>query len=388
MNPEIERAVAECDEKLDHLRGIFDLAGQRAELTRLEKRTSAPEFWDQPEQARPVVSRLKAIRSLIEGWEALRHRCDDLSELAELLADEEESALEAELQRDLAAFRQELARYELQTYLDGEHDRCDAILTIHPGAGGTESQDWALMLHRMYLRWIERSGLSASVLDFQEGEEAGIKDSTIEVRGDHAYGYLRAEVGVHRLVRISPFDFNQRRHTSFASVFVYPEIEEGGEVELRDDELRIDTFRSSGAGGQHVNKTESAVRITHLPTGIVVQCQAERSQHRNRESALKVLRARLYHQQREAERKRAAKLEATKKEIAWGSQIRSYVLHPYTLVKDHRTGHQSGNVQAVLDGDLDGFIEAYLRARPGENRGGQGGNAVSGASGKEASAHE
>ena len=329
----------------------------------MEKRTAAPDFWADPEQARPVVAQLSARRNLIDGWEALRRKLDDLRDYAELVAEEGDEALAAELQQDLQRFQKELARYELRTYLDGEHDRRDAILTIHPGAGGTESQDWALMLERMYLRWIERSGFTATVLDFQEGEEAGIKDATIEVRGPYAYGYLRAEVGVHRLVRISPFDFNQRRHTSFASVFVYPEIEEAGEVEIRDDELRIDTFRSSGAGGQHVNKTESAVRITHLPSGIVVQCQSERSQHRNRESAMKVLRARLYHHHREEERKKTAQLEASKKEIAWGSQIRSYVLHPYTLVKDHRTDHQSGNTQGVLDGDLDGFIEAYLRCR-------------------------
>ena len=218
------------------------------------------------------------------------------------------------------------------------------------------------MLHRMYLRWIERSGFAANILDFQEGDEAGIKDSTIEVTGPYAYGYLRAEVGVHRLVRISPFDFNQRRHTSFASVFVYPQVEDMGAIDVRDDDLRIDTYRASGAGGQHVNKTESAVRITHTPTGIVVQCQAERSQHRNREVAMKVLHARLYHHYMEQEKQETRELEATKKEIAWGSQIRSYVLHPYTMVKDHRTGHESGNTQGVLDGDLDGFIEAWLRA--------------------------
>jgi peptide chain release factor 2 len=333
------------------------------ELTELEKRIAAPGFWDHPEKARGVVVELKATKNLTEGWQVLRKRLDDLGELAQLVADDGDEELETELQRDLGVYRADLERYELQTYLDGEQDRNDAILTIHPGAGGTESQDWAFMLHRMYLRWIERNGFRAQVLDFQEGEEAGIKDSTIEVRGPYAYGYLRSEVGVHRLVRISPFDFNQRRHTSFASVFVYPEIEDLGEIAVADDELRIDTFRSHGAGGQHVNKTESAVRITHVPTGIVVQCQAERSQHRNRDSAMKVLRARLHHHFREEERRKAEALQASKKEIAWGSQIRSYVLHPYTMVKDHRSGFQSGNSQAVLDGDLNGFIEAWLRSR-------------------------
>jgi len=320
-------------------------------------------FWDRPAQARPALERLKAVQTRIAGWEGLRRRLDDLCELAELVRGEGDEGLEADLLSDLRAYREDLAREELRTYMNGEGDRASAILTIHPGAGGTESQDWALMLHRMYLRWIERSGFSGRVIDFQEGEEAGIKDSTIEVRGEFAYGMLRAEVGVHRLVRISPFDFNQRRHTSFASVFAYPEVEEGGDVEVRDEDLRVDTYRSSGAGGQHVNKTESAVRITHLPTGIVVQCQADRSQHRNRDVAMKVLLARLAHHFREEERKRSEALEAGKLEIAWGSQIRSYVLHPYTLVKDHRTGHEVGNAQGVLDGDLEGFIEAWLRQR-------------------------
>ncbi len=309
-----------------------------------------------------MVDRLRVVKSVVQSWAELRRRLSDLRELIELARSEQDEAFEHEQLGALLAFQQDLERYELRTYLNGDRDRCDAILTIHPGAGGTESQDWALMLHRMYLRWMERSGFQARVIDFQEGEEAGIKDSTIEVRGEYAYGYLKAEVGVHRLVRISPFDFNQRRHTSFASVFVYPQVEEEVEVEIRDEDLRVDTYRASGAGGQHVNKTDSAVRITHLPTGIVVQCQAERSQHRNRDMAMKVLRARLYHVQQQEKLKETRALEATKKEIAWGSQIRSYVLHPYTLVKDHRTAHEVGNAQGVLDGDLNGFIEAFLRS--------------------------
>jgi len=331
-------------------------------LQGLEQKVSEPGFWDSPGQAATVVDRLRIVKSAVESWAQLRRRLNDLRELIELARTEQDEAFEHEQLSALLAFQQDLERYELQTYLNGERDRCDAILTIHPGAGGTESQDWALMLHRMYLRWMERNGFQARVIDFQEGEEAGIKDSTIEVRGAYAYGYLRAETGVHRLVRISPFDFNQRRHTSFASVFVYPQVEDAGEVEIRDEDLRVDTYRASGAGGQHVNKTDSAVRITHLPTGIVVQCQAERSQHRNRDMAMKVLRARLYYAQQQEKLKETRALEATKKEITWGSQIRSYVLHPYTLVKDHRTAHEVGNAQGVLDGDLNGFIEAFLRS--------------------------
>jgi len=336
-------------------------------VAELEQRIAAPGFWDQPTEARPVVERLKAIKDRITEWESLRKRLDDFKELTDLLRADGDAALEAELRDDVAGYARHLGRYELRTYMDGERDAANAILTIHPGAGGTESQDWADMLYRMYLRWVERSGFNARLIDYQEGEEAGIKGATLEVRGEYAYGFLRSEVGVHRLVRISPFDFNQRRHTSFASIFVYPEVEAAGEVALRDEDLRIDTYRASGAGGQHVNKTESAVRVTHAPTGIVVQCQAERSQHRNREMALTVLKARLYHLQEEEERKKTAALAAGKREIAWGSQIRSYVLHPYTMVKDHRTGHEVGNAQGVLDGDLDGFIEAWLRSRGKES---------------------
>lgn len=336
-------------------------------MAELEQRIAAPGFWDQPTEARPVVERLKAIKDRITEWESLRKRLDDFKELTDLLRADGDAALEAELRDDVAGYARHLGRYELRTYMDGERDAANAILTIHPGAGGTESQDWADMLYRMYLRWVERSGFNARLIDYQEGEEAGIKGATLEVRGEYAYGFLRSEVGVHRLVRISPFDFNQRRHTSFASIFVYPEVEAAGEVALRDEDLRIDTYRASGAGGQHVNKTESAVRVTHAPTGIVVQCQAERSQHRNREMALTVLKARLYHLQEEEERKKTAALAAGKREIAWGSQIRSYVLHPYTMVKDHRTGHEVGNAQGVLDGDLDGFIEAWLRSRGKES---------------------
>lgn len=268
------------------------------------------------------------------------------------------------MQRELAAtqgqFEKQLADFELKTLLSDVDDFRDAILSIHPGAGGTESQDWASMLLRLYTRWCERRGFEADLIDYQTAEEAGLKSATLEIKGDYAYGYLKSESGVHRLVRLSPFDANQRRHTSFASVFVYPEVGEDIEIEIKPDDLRIDTFRASGAGGQHVNKTSSAVRITHAPTGIVVQCQTERSQLKNKESALKVLRARLYQRAKEEEEKKLEAYAKTKKKIEWGSQIRSYVFHPYNLVKDHRTSQETSDTTAVMDGFIDDFINAYL----------------------------
>ncbi len=272
----------------------------------------------------------------------------------------EESEAAHETARSLTSARAELERQELQVMLGGEYDRLGAIVTIHPGAGGTEAQDWAEMLLRLYLRWAERHGFKSEIADLQPGDGAGIKNATFEVEGDYAYGYLKAEAGIHRLVRISPFDANARRHTSFASVFVFPAIDDKVEVVINPADLRIDTFRASGAGGQHVNKTDSAVRFTHLPTGIVVTCQNERSQHKNRAMAMKILRARLFELEQRKKREELEKFSKEKKDIAWGSQIRSYVLHPYQMVKDHRTGVEVGNTAAVLDGDIDQFIEAYL----------------------------
>jgi peptide chain release factor 2 len=271
-----------------------------------------------------------------------------------------DEAMRQEIGSHAASLAKRLDEFEFQSFLSNEEDAQDAILAIHPGAGGTESQDWANMLLRMYLRWAEKQGFQTDMMDYQSGDEAGIKSATVEIKGPHAYGYLKSESGVHRLVRISPFDANKRRHTSFASVFVYPETDEDINIEVKTDDLKVDTFRASGAGGQHVNKTSSAVRITHIPTGIVVQCQTERSQHKNRESAMKVLRARLYQKALEEERAKMATIEASKKKIEWGSQIRSYVFQPYTLVKDHRTEYETSNVNAVMDGDIDGFIHAFL----------------------------
>jgi peptide chain release factor 2 len=281
--------------------------------------------------------------------------------LIELMQEGEDVA--GEVASELARLEGEIDRTEVQTLLSGEHDAANAIVTIHPGAGGTESQDWAEMLLRMYLRWAEDHGYRTEITDYQEGEEAGVKSVTFLVEGEYAYGYLSAEIGVHRLVRISPFDAGARRHTSFASVFVTPEIEDDVEVEIEEKDLRIDTYRSSGAGGQHVNVTDSAVRITHLPTGIVVQCQNERSQHRNRETAMKILRSKLYELELQKRREELQEIENQKADIAWGSQIRSYVLQPYRLVKDHRTKVERGDVDAVLDGDLDEFIAAWLKER-------------------------
>jgi len=323
---------------------------------------SKPGFWDR-EDSKRVAQELGGPRRTVEEWVSLSGRVSDLGAFLELAEEEHDEGALAEAEAECARLEKEIGDLRVRSLLDGEHDAAGAIVSIHPGAGGTESQDWAQMLMRMYTRWIESRGFKYSVLDYQAGEEAGIKDATLEVDGEYAYGYLKCESGVHRLVRISPFDAAQRRHTSFASVFVFPQIGEALEVEVREGDIRVDTFRASGAGGQHVNKTDSAVRITHIPTGIVVQCQSERSQHRNRDNAMKVLRARLFVYYDEERKKKFDKLHNDKKDIAWGSQIRSYVFQPYTLVKDHRTDFEISDVGKVLDGDLDDFINACLTSR-------------------------
>ena len=297
---------------------------------------------------------------LVDDWTAANREVEDLQVLVELGDEGGDEATLEEVRELLPALVQQVDRMEFARMLSGPHDANNAIVSINAGAGGTEAQDWADMLLRMYLRWCERKGFKAEITEYQPGEEAGTKGVTFTVTGDYAYGYLKAEKGIHRLVRISPFDSNARRHTSFTSVFIFPEISDDVEIEINDKDLRVDTYRSSGAGGQHVNKTDSAIRITHLPTGIVVSCQNERSQHKNRSTAMKQLRARLYELEMEKKESEAAALTGEKKDIAWGSQIRSYVLHPYRMVKDHRTGHEVGNADGVLDGDLDGFIEAWL----------------------------
>ena len=318
-------------------------------------------FWDDPQGARRVVQETSKIRSIVSPFEAVTTRLTDAHDLLELLAAEPDEDLTAELEAETADLEEAVASLELRTMLQGPDDRLDAILTIHPGAGGTESQDWAEMLMRMYKRWAERRGYNVAVLDLLPGEEAGIKSVSLQIRGEHAFGYLKAEKGVHRLVRISPFDSQARRHTSFASVFVYPDIDDTIEVELREEDIRMDVYRASGAGGQHVNKTSSAVRLTHEPTGLVAACQQERSQLKNRATAMKMLRAAMYQKQLEEQEAARAVLEATKTDNAWGNQIRSYVFQPYTMVNDHRTELKIGDVQKVMDGDLDQLITAYLK---------------------------
>lgn len=329
-------------------------------INELEKKSAEDTLWSNREQAQNILKNLSSLKDTVVKYEKLNQSVNDLLELLEIAEIEKDESALKEITLESSNVEKEIRSVEFEIMLSGEDDEKNAIMAIHPGAGGTESQDWASMLLRMYLRWAEQRGFKTNILDLQDGEGAGIKSATIEINGKYAYGYSRAEVGVHRLVRISPFDANSRRHTSFASVFVYPEIEDTIIIEINPVDLRIDTYRASGHGGQHINKTDSAVRITHIPTGIVVTCQNERSQYKNKENALKVLKSRLYALKKQEEQKRLDNLEKAKTEIAWGSQIRSYILHPYNLVKDHRTGIETGNVQAVLAGDIDMFVNAYL----------------------------
>ena len=343
--------------------GSFDLDTKQRRLTELEARQSDPAFWNEQNAAKTAVQEVKQLKGWLGPYADIQGRLVATREMAEMLASEPDAGLQGELEREAEALTVALEEYELKAMLRGPDDAGNALITIHPGAGGTESQDWAEMIMRMYDRWAKRHGFDVAVLDLQPGEEAGIKSATMEIKGQYAYGFLKAEKGVHRLVRISPFDSQARRHTSFASLFVYPDIDDTIEVDLRDEDIRMDVFRASGAGGQHVNKTSSAVRLTHAPSGIVVSCQSERSQHRNKESAMKILKARLYVKQRDEEQKRMDKLIDQQKDIAWGSQIRSYVFQPYTMVKDHRTDHQTSDVHKVMDGELTPFIDSWLRRR-------------------------
>jgi peptide chain release factor 2 len=359
--PEPRDRTAELEERLAELEAFFDVEGLREEAQELGDEMSRPGFWDDPEEARTVSARFSRVQGRIELLDGLRGTLSDSEELLELA--EEDGELLSEVEEELGRVERVLEEQEVARLFSGEYDEGDAILTINPGAGGVDSQDWAEMLARMYRRWVERRGFGLEVIEYTEGEEAGIKSATFTVTGENAFGLLSAERGVHRLVRISPFDAGARRHTSFASVAVAPVVGEAVEIEIEEKDLKVDTYRASGAGGQHVNKTDSAVRITHLPTGMVAQCQNERSQHQNREVAMRVLRARLFELQREKREQEIAAQSGEKAEIEWGSQIRSYVLHPYKLVKDHRTGEETANVDRVLDGDIDALIYAYLKTR-------------------------
>ena len=344
---------------------IFDAPGLRQQLAVIEKQVGDPNVWSDQEKSQQLMRQRRRLEETLTMDTELGRRVDDIQAYFDLAREGE--TVTDDLRREIDQLREVSDKLETQTLLSGEHDMRNAIVTIHPGAGGTESQDWAEMLFRMYLRWAERQGFSVEVNEYQPAEEAGIKSATFIVTGDYAYGLLVSEIGVHRLVRISPFDQAKRRHTSFASVFVSPEIDDSIQVDIKQEDLRVDTYRSGGKGGQHVNTTDSAVRITHIPTGLVVACQNERSQHKNRERAMKMLRSKLYEYEMEKKRAINKKLEDSKLDIDFGSQIRSYVLHPYRLIKDHRTKFEVGDVDRVLDGDLNPFIRDFLIARRGQN---------------------
>ncbi len=347
-----------------NLGGIFDLPTKQNELEDLEKESMTSDFWNNSQRVQSVNQRIATLKDEIGEFEKLQNTVDDLKVLLELAIEENDASLESEIQNGLSIVNTQFDKIELRLMLDGEFDENNAILNIHPGAGGVDAQDWAGMLMRMYLRWCDQRGFTTEIVDLTAGDEAGIKGSTILVKGTYGYGYLKAESGVHRLVRLSPFDYNKRRHTSFAAVYVTPEIDDSIDVEINAEDLRIDTYRASGAGGQHVNVTDSAVRITHKPTNIMVQCQNERSQHKNREIAMKVLRSRLYDHFRAQRDEELAKLQPERQNIDFGNQIRSYVLHPYQRVKDSRTNVETGNVNSVLNGEIDVFIESYLKMKP------------------------
>ena len=341
---------------------LFDIAKKEIELKELEKKTLEEDFWSDSSNSTKVLSQIKKLKVKCTEYRNIENELNNLEELTELVNLEPDEEVAKDIIKNTKKMQKQLEKLEISTLLSGKYDSNNAIVTIHPGAGGTESQDWAEMLYRMYTRWATKNDYEVRELDYLEGEEAGIKSVTFEVIGENAYGYMKSEMGVHRLVRISPFDSGGRRHTSFASVEVLPEITEDIEIEINPDDLRIDTYRASGAGGQHINKTSSAVRITHIPTNIVVACQSERSQIQNRETAMKMLKSKLFDLKEKEQKERIEDLKGVQQDIAWGSQIRSYVFCPYTMVKDHRTNYEVGNVEAVMDGDLDGFMESYLKS--------------------------
>lgn len=361
MDYETHKAIEDAQQTLADLSESLDLEGRKKRIAEIDEIISAPDFWNNPEGGQAVMQEKKRLESKVDKYNALAGKMEDLEVMIELAKEEPDADLEQDIVDTLAEITKELDAFELETILNGDYDDNNAILSIHPGAGGTESQDWAEMLYRMYVRWAERHGYKVEVLDYLDGDEAGLKSVTMLIEGENAYGYLKSEKGVHRMVRISPFDASGRRHTSFTAVEVMPEVENDTTIEIDDKDLKVDTYRSSGAGGQHVNKTESAVRITHIPTRIVVQCQNERSQIQNRATAMKMLTSRLVEEKIKQQEAEIARLQGEQQDIGWGSQIRSYVFHPYTLVKDHRTNFEKGNVGAVMDGEIDEFINAWLK---------------------------
>ena len=361
MDYETHKAIEDAQQTLADLSESLDLEGRKKRIAEIDEIISAPDFWNNPEGGQAIMQEKKRLESKVDKYNALAGKMEDLEVMIELAKEEPDADLEQDIVDTLAEITKELDAFELETILNGDYDDNNAILSIHPGAGGTESQDWAEMLYRMYVRWAERHGYKVEVLDYLDGDEAGIKSVTMLIEGENAYGYLKSEKGVHRMVRISPFDASGRRHTSFTAVEVMPEVENDTTIEIDDKDLKVDTYRSSGAGGQHVNKTESAVRITHIPTGIVVQCQNERSQIQNRATAMKMLTSRLVEEKIKQQEAEIVRLQGEQQDIGWGSQIRSYVFHPYTLVKDHRTNFEKGNVGAVMDGEIDEFINAWLK---------------------------
>ncbi|HCN60254.1 MULTISPECIES: peptide chain release factor 2 [Mammaliicoccus] len=361
---EIRQTLNKNNEKLMNIRGSLDLENKETNIQEYEEMMVDPSFWDDQNKAQDIINKNNALKSVVGDYHKLEQQTDDLLTTVELLQEEYDEDMHEILEQDLKTLKSDIDQFELKLLLNGEHDENNAILELHPGAGGTESQDWGSMLLRMYQRFAEQKGFKVETLDYQSGDEAGIKSVTILIKGHNAYGYLKAEKGVHRLVRISPFDSSGRRHTSFVSCDVTPEFNnEKIEIEVNSEDITVDTYRASGAGGQHVNTTDSAVRITHQPTGIVVTCQNERSQIKNREQAMKMLKAKLYQKELEEQAAALDEIRGEQKEIGWGSQIRSYVFHPYAMVKDHRTNEETGNTNAVMDGDIEPFIDAYLRSQ-------------------------
>ena len=358
---EIKYRLTPYEKELDEIKDALDLQNKEERIIELERTMEAPGFWDDMDKAQKYMKELKNLKDSIETYNNLKSLYDDILVLIEMGEESEDAEIAEEAKSSMDEFASKVDEVKIKTLLSGEYDTYNAILKLNAGAGGTESCDWTSMLYRMYTRWAESKGFTTQVLDFLEGEEAGIKSITVQINGENAYGYLKSERGVHRLVRISPFNAAGKRQTSFASCDVMPDIEEDLDVEINDDDIRIDTYRSSGAGGQHINKTSSAIRITHLPTGIVVQCQNERSQLQNKDKAMKMLKAKLYLLKQQEEQEKKSGIRGEIKEIGWGSQIRSYVMQPYTMVKDHRTNEETGNVSSVLDGNIDQFINAYLK---------------------------